>query len=293
GSAPDRPAPARRAARLPESGAGSGSRSHPPCWWWSRRRRSWQRTSGSRSRWWCRRSPGRSPSARRRARVSRRSPARRRCPSHRASASRDWRTAPDSRGSRSPSGSRGGSSVLSARRDRRNCKPAHSFRGLLHRRGVVRLGKFLAQFAQQAEFGLEVDVMRQFQMLDKAGRLHIVGMRHHEFLILRRRQHLLTKLSRAKRTIDQGHRHGLALALPESKSIAAGKTRRLRRRALELRDHLAFGQRDRAERHFKTDILGHEFDLDLAEPDFAGKGMVAAIAALRRVAEREQKTLIG
>src|SRR5665213_4360521 len=108
-------------------------------------------------------------------------------------------------------------------------------------------------------------------MLDKAGRLHNVGMRHHEFLILRRRQNLLAELARAKRAIDQRHRHGLALALPESKPVATGKTWRLRRRTLELGDHLAFGQRDRTERHGEADIFGHEFDLDLAEPDLAGK----------------------
>ncbi len=66
-----------------------------------------------------------------------------------------------------------------------------------------------------------------------------------------------------------------------------------RRRALELVDHLAFGQRDRAERHGEADILGHEFDLDLAEADFAGERMVAAVAALRRIAERQQKALVA
>ena len=57
-------------------------------------------------------------------------------------------------------------------------------------RASLRLGELLAQLAQQAEFGLEVDVMRQLEMLDEAGRLHIVGMRHHEFLVLRRRDAL-------------------------------------------------------------------------------------------------------
>ena len=66
-----------------------------------------------------------------------------------------------------------------------------------------------------------------------------------------------------------------------------------RGRALELVDHLAFGQRDRAERHGEADILGEEFDLDLAEADFAGEGMVAAVAALRRIAERQQEALVG
>ena len=64
-------------------------------------------------------------------------------------------------------------------------------------------------------------------------------------------------------------------------------------RALELVDHLAFGQRDRAERHGEAELLGDELDLDLAEADFAGEGMVAAIAALRRIAERQQEALVA
>jgi hypothetical protein len=34
-------------------------------------------------------------------------------------------------------------------------------------------------------------------MLDKAGRLHVVGMRHHELFVLRRSDNLLTKLAGA------------------------------------------------------------------------------------------------
>ena len=130
-------------------------------------------------------------------------------------------------------------------------------------------------------------------MLDEAGRLHIVGMRHHEFFVLGRRDQLLAEFARAQCAIDQRHRHGLALALPEGEAIAAGEARRFGRRALELVDHLAFGHRDRAERHGEADIFGQELDLDLAEADFAGEWMVAAVAALGRIAEREQKAFVG
>src|SRR5215467_5739813 len=106
-------------------------------------------------------------------------------------------------------------------------------------------------------------------------------MRHHELFVLRGREHLLAELAGAKRAIDQRHRHAFALALAEGEAIAAGEAWRFRRRALELIDHLAFGQRNRAERHGKADVLGKEFDVDLAKADFTGKGMVAAIAALR------------
>jgi hypothetical protein len=84
----------------------------------------------------------------------------------------------------------------------------------------------------------------------------------------------------AQGAVDQRHRHGLALTLPESETIAARKTRRFGGRALELVDHLAFGHRDRAERHGKSGILGHELDLDFAEADFAREGVVAAVSTL-------------
>ena len=38
--------------------------------------------------------------------------------------------------------------------------------------------------------------MRQLQMLDEPGRLDVVGMRQHEFLVLRRRRTLLAELIR-------------------------------------------------------------------------------------------------
>ena len=55
--------------------------------------------------------------------------------------------------------------------------------------------EFRAQLADEAKLGLKVDVVRQFQMLDEAGRLHIVGMRQHEFLVLGGRLHLLVKFA--------------------------------------------------------------------------------------------------
>src|SRR5262249_14456382 len=74
---------------------------------------------------------------------------------------------------------------------------------------------------------------------------------------------------------------------------AAGEARRFRRRSLELVDHLAFGQLDRAERHGEANVFRKELDLDLAEADFAGEGMVAAIAALRRISHGKQEAFIG
>src|SRR5215467_8538441 len=130
-------------------------------------------------------------------------------------------------------------------------------------------------------------------MLDKAGRLHIVGVRHHELFVLRRRDDLFAELAGTQRTIDQRHRHGLALALPERQAITACETWRLRRRSLELVDHLAFGQCDFAERHRKTYVLREELDFDLPETDFARERVVAAVTALRRITQRKQKAFIG
>jgi len=44
---------------------------------------------------------------------------------------------------------------------------------------------FPPHLPQKRQFGLEVDVMRQLQMFDEAGRLHVVAVREHEFLVLR------------------------------------------------------------------------------------------------------------
>src|SRR5215468_7050908 len=118
--------------------------------------------------------------------------------------------------------------------------------------------------------------MRQLEVLDEAGRLHVVGMREDELLVLRRRRDVLAELACAQRAIDQRHRHRLALAVAEAEAIAARESRRLRRRATELVDGLALGHGEAAERNGETGFLGDERHLDLADPDLAGERMVAA-----------------
>ena len=135
--------------------------------------------------------------------------------------------------------------------------------------------------------------MRQLQVLDEARRLHVVGVREHELLVLRRRRRLLPSSSAAQGAIDQRHGHRLALAVAEHQPVAARELRRGVRRALELVDHLAFGQGDAAERHGKAQLLRHQLDLDLAHADLAGEGMRAPVAALRGVAERQQEALVA
>ena len=135
--------------------------------------------------------------------------------------------------------------------------------------------------------------MRQLEMLDKPRRLHVVGMRQHEFLVLGRRRALLAELIRPQRPVDQRHRHGLALELAEHQPIAAGELRRRVGRADELVHHLAFGDRDGADGDLEAELLRGEEHGDRAIPDLAGKGMGAAIAALRRIGERQEKPLVA
>src|SRR5215468_1222383 len=130
-------------------------------------------------------------------------------------------------------------------------------------------------------------------MLDESGRLDVVRVRKNELLVLRRCAGLLAQLARTQGPVDERHGHRLALALPERETVSAREARRLGRRAFELVDHLTFGHGDRAERHREADLLGEEFDLDLAEADLAGERMGAAEAALSRVAQREQKALVA
>ncbi len=119
-------------------------------------------------------------------------------------------------------------------------------------------------------------------------------MRQDEFLILRGRPLTSSPSSRARnerstRAIDIA----LRSAVTESQAIATREARRFGRRALELVDHLAFGDRDAPERNGKADLFGKELDLDLTETDFSDEGMRAAVATLRRIAKRQQEAFVA
>src|SRR3546814_17115068 len=60
----------------------------------------------------------------------------------------------------------------------------------------------------------------------------------------------------------------------------------------ELVDHLAFGHGDLADLDGEAEFLRHELHRHLAEADLSGEGMVAPVAALRRLAERQQEALV-
>src|SRR5690606_27302625 len=144
----------------------------------------------------------------------------------RASAFHGWRRAPDSQVRQWLSGWRGGSSAWSARPDRRSCNwPDRSFCGLPVL--VLRFFIFRTHTADEIEFSLEIHVMRQFQMLDKPGRLHIVGMGNDEFLVLGRCRHIRIEFPHAQCTVAERHGHGLAFALAENQTVTARELRRL------------------------------------------------------------------
>src|SRR6056297_117232 len=98
-----------------------------------------------------------------------------------------------------------------------------SFDGPLRRHG--RPGP---QPPHQLQFALEIDVMRQLDMLQEPRRLDVVAMHQDEFLVLRGRALiLLAQLLPAQRAIHQRHGDGLALGLAKDQSIATGELRRL------------------------------------------------------------------
>src|ERR1700693_5443520 len=129
-------------------------------------------------------------------------------------------------------------------------------------------------------------------MLHEAGRLDIVRMHENEFFILRRRLDVLAELARPQCAIDERHRDGLALALAKGQAVAAREARRGARGPAELVDHLAFGHRNATERHRKAELLGEELALHVAEANLARERMRAPVAALGRIAEREQKPFV-
>src|SRR5262245_58725897 len=118
-------------------------------------------------------------------------------------------------------------------------------------------------------------------------------MRKHELLVLRRRFDLLSELACPQRAVDKRHADRLALTMPKAQPVAAREARRCRGRTNKLVDHLAFGHRDPSDRHRKAKLRRHEFQLDLTKADLTSEWMVAAITALRGIAERQQVALVA
>src|SRR5262245_64970631 len=114
-----------------------------------------------------------------------------------------------------------------------------------------------------------------------------------ELLVLARRGYLLAQLFSAERTIHEGHGHGLALCLAEGETVAARELGRRGERALELIHHLALGHRDVGDLDGEAELLGDQLHRDLAHPDLAREGMIAAVSPLGGVAQSEEEALVA
>src|SRR3546814_14220851 len=65
----------------------------------------------------------------------------------------------------------------------------------------------------QGQFRLEIDMVRQLEMLHETRSLDVIGMVEDEFGILRRRGDILAEILGAQCAVDQRHRHRLALGI--------------------------------------------------------------------------------
>src|SRR3546814_16540243 len=78
-----------------------------------------------------------------------------------------------------------------------------------------------AQRADELQLRLEVDVVRQLQVLHEAGGLAAVGVVEHELLVLRRILDAFIQLARQQRAFHQGHRPGIVA--PSTATRRAGE----------------------------------------------------------------------
>ncbi|MNL77544.1 hypothetical protein D3C87_2037540 [compost metagenome] len=57
--------------------------------------------------------------------------------------------------------------------------------------------------------------------------------------------------------------------------------------------HFAFGHQQFADVDCKTQLFRHDFNVDITAADFGGKRVVTPVAALRRVSQCQQITLVA
>ena len=96
-----------------------------------------------------------------------------------------------------------------------------------------------------------------------------------------------------QRAIDDRHRHRLPLAAAEGETEAVRQARLAVLADDELVDHVALGDAHPADGHDEADLLGEEFDLDLAGADLSDHRMVRAEAAHRRIGEADHESLVA
>ena len=130
-------------------------------------------------------------------------------------------------------------------------------------------------------------------MFEESGRLHRIGMLDDELLILRGSIGVLTERFGAKGAVEHGDRHRLAFVAAEREPVAARELRVGRGAARELRDHLAFGDLDPAERHREAELGRGELDLHFALTHLAGEGVIVPEPPLRRIGEAEEESFVA
>ena len=80
--------------------------------------------------------------------------------------------------------------------------------------------------------------------------------------------------------------------MAEGEAIAPGELGRFGLRPCELVDHLAFGDSDLTDIDREIELGWLQFDRHGPDPQLTNKGMRVAVAALCRIAERQQETFI-
>ena len=151
----------------------------------------------------------------------------------------------------------------------------------------------LLQLSEQIQFGLEINVVGEFQMRDKTCRFDVIRVRQHKLFVLRRAFNRLAVVGGLQGAVDQRHRHRFAFAHAEHQPVAAGKVWRLIMRCDKAIDHFAFGYQQFADVDRKTQLFRHDFHIDIPAADLTGERVIAPVTALSGVGERQQVTLIA
>ncbi len=135
--------------------------------------------------------------------------------------------------------------------------------------------------------------MRQFDMFQESGRLNVIGVGQHEFLVLRRGAKVVfAQFFPSQGAIDQRHGNRLALGLAEHQSVTAGELRRFGFRSGELVHGFAFGQGDFTDIHGETQFRNFHFNRAGSNAKLTHKRMVAPVSALGGIGHAQHEPLV-
>ena len=149
------------------------------------------------------------------------------------------------------------------------------------------------QAFQQFQFGLEIDVVRQLEVRDEARGLDVIRVGQHKLFVLRRASNVLAVVRCLQGAVDQRHGHRLAFAEAKHQPVAAGKVRVFIFGRDKTVHHFTLGHQQFADVHRKTQLFRHDFDVDIAAANFGGKRVVAPVATLGGVGQRQQIALVA